>query len=94
MFDADAAVTLLNRFVVTTRCDAGDVYLTLLHEGNLVFRHERTHIGRQALGDTSPFLVESLYFDDGSRALRVSSPYHVGGWTRWTAFQPLPVESA
>jgi hypothetical protein len=89
MFDAEIAATLLNRWARHVAPDEGDWYLELLREGNLAFTRECGSLGLRGLDDMASCVVESLYFTDGSSALRVASPYREGGWTEWTALQPL-----
>jgi hypothetical protein len=89
MFDAEAAVTLLNNWIRPAYVGEGDTYLDILREGNLAFTHERSVIGTTQTGDISTCLAESLYFGDGSCALRVTCPHSASGWTPWTALHPL-----
>ncbi len=89
MFDAEAAVTLLNNCAERVLSESGDMYLDVLREGNLTFTHERGFVGTPGIDDITVCLAESLYFRDGSRALRVTSPHSASGWTHWTALQPL-----
>jgi hypothetical protein len=88
MFDAEIATILLNRWSRYVADDEGDWYLDMLREGNLAFIRERGHVGRYGSGDINACLAESLYFGDGSRALRITSARGVGVWTEWTALQP------
>jgi hypothetical protein len=90
MFDAEAAVTLLNSQIFVALVGESGGYLDVLREGNLPFTYERGFVGTDGLDDISTCIAESLYFRDGSRALRVTSPHCAGGWTHWTALQPLP----
>ena len=90
MFDAEAAVTLLNNWVSSARVEESVMYLDILHEGNLAFTRERGYFGTPGADDITVCLAESLYFRDGSRALRVTSPHSASGWSQWTALQPLP----
>jgi hypothetical protein len=89
MFDAEIAATLLNRWAEHVAPEEGDWYLELLREGNLAFTREYGALGSRGFDDIAACVVESLYFVDGSSALRVASPYSEGGWTQWTALQPL-----
>jgi hypothetical protein len=86
-FDADAAAALLNQSARPGPDDENDVSLDILHEGNLPFIHERGH-ARPLGGAQVTCLTESLYFLDGSRALRVKSPRDGLGWSAWTALPP------
>lgn len=89
MSDAEIAATLLNRWARHVAPDEGDWYLELLREGNLAFTRECGQLGSRGFDDKAACIVESLYFVDGSSALRVASPYSKDGWTQWTALQPL-----
>ncbi|MBP0595606.1 hypothetical protein J8I87_39390 [Paraburkholderia sp. LEh10] len=90
MFDAEAAVTLLNNTAYPMFADRGDGHLDVLREGNLEFTHERGFVGTPGIDDITVCLAESLYFSDGSRALRITVPHSASGWSQWTALQPLP----
>ena len=92
MFDAEAAVTLLNSQLFAAFVGEGDGYLDVLREGNLPFIYERGFVGTDGIDDITTCIAESLHFRDGSRALRVTSPHCASGWTHWTALQPLPQE--
>ncbi|HWT39481.1 MAG TPA: hypothetical protein VN289_24575 [Paraburkholderia sp.] len=92
MFDAEAAVTLLNNRAYAALVDECHGCLDVLHEGNLPFIYERGFVGTAGVNDITTCMAESLYFRDGSRALRVTSPHTTSGWTQWTALQPLPQE--
>jgi len=89
MFDAEIAATLLNRSACHVAPTEGDWYLELLREGNMAFIRECGPLGSRGFDDRAACVVESLYFVDGSSALRVASPYSENGWTQWTALQPL-----
>lgn len=89
MFDAEAAVTLLNNRDREALADGDDMCLEILKEGNLAFTRERGLIGTRSVFDADTCCAESLCFPDGSRALRVTSAENAGGWTRCTALQPV-----
>jgi hypothetical protein len=90
MFDAEIAATLLNRWTGQTAREESPSYLGLLREGNLQFKHELGYVGTRGIRDTNACRTESLFFGDGSRALRVGGSDREAGWTRWAALQPLP----
>lgn len=90
MFDAEAAVTLLNNSVYAALVGECEGCLDVLREGNLPFTYERGFVGTSGLDDITTCVAESLYFSDGARALRVTCPQTPSGWTQWTALQPLP----
>jgi diguanylate cyclase len=88
MFDAELAAALLNRWTAQAGYESHQACLDLLHEGNMQFTHELGYLdGPDA--DAAACRTESLFFDDGSRALRVSTPERESGWTCWAAFRPL-----
>lgn len=89
MFDAELAATLLNRSASEARNEERQTYLVLLREGNLQFTHELGYVGTRGIRDTNACRTESLFFGDGSRALRVGASDSEAGWTRWTALQPV-----
>jgi hypothetical protein len=89
MFDAEAAVTLLNNCVYRAAVDTCTACLDVLREGNLAFTYERGFVGTPGIDEITTCIAESLYFGDGSRALRVTCPQTPSGWTPWTALQPL-----
>lgn len=89
MFDAEIAATLLNRWAGQAHNEERQTYLGLLREGNLQFTHELGYVGTRGIRDTNACRTESLFFGDGSRALRVGGPDSEAGWTRWAALQPL-----
>lgn len=89
MFDAEIAATLLNRCAGQASNEDRQAYLCLLREGNLQFTHEVGYVGTRGLRDTGACRTESLFFGDGSRALRVGAPDSETAWTRWAALQPL-----
>ncbi|MFM0392792.1 hypothetical protein [Paraburkholderia phytofirmans] len=89
MFDAEVAATLLNRWASHTPTEECHAYLGLLREGNLHFTHKVGCMGMHGICDTGVCCTESLFFGDGSRALRVGAPDSETGWTRWAALQPL-----
>ncbi|ACC72948.1 hypothetical protein PPMP20_28315 [Paraburkholderia phymatum] len=90
MFDAEAAVTLLNNWTYPKLIDEFDRSLDVLREGNLDFTYERGFVGTPGISDITTCIAESLYFRDGSRALRVMSKHCASGWSQWTALHPLP----
>ncbi|HEX7937317.1 MAG TPA: hypothetical protein VF573_30180 [Paraburkholderia sp.] len=89
MCDAEAAAVLLNRCTVQRSEQEEPVYLGVLREGKLSFKHELGFVGLHDVPDADSCRTESLIFADGSRALRVSAEQSEGGWTQWTALQPL-----
>jgi hypothetical protein len=94
MFDAEIAATLLNRWNHRPAACDHPTYLELLREGNLNFTHQLGYVRIKGIADASPCNIEnieSLVFDDGSRALRISAPSLAPGWTRWAALEPPQV---
>ncbi|WP_321907852.1 hypothetical protein [Paraburkholderia sp. J11-2] len=89
MFDAEAAVTLLNNWGHEALAEGWPVCLEILQEGNLAFTHEQGYIGERSIFDAKACHAESLRFCDGSRAVRLISGDSAGGWTRWTALLPV-----
>ncbi|CAB3686349.1 hypothetical protein [Paraburkholderia rhynchosiae] len=89
MCDAEIAAVLLNRCAVQPVDEGEPIYLGVLREGNLSFKRELGFVGARDVPDIKACRTESLIFDDGSRALRISVEESEGGWTRWTALQPL-----
>jgi hypothetical protein len=89
MFDAEIAATLLNRWEFK-RANPGDQSpLDLLREGKLHFKHEGGHIRTDDPAAERRLRVECLTFTDDSRALRVTDADGQGGWSRWTAAEPI-----
>jgi hypothetical protein len=89
MFDAEIAATLLNRWDRKRPCPAGQPSLEVLREGKLHFRHEGGDLLADSTDADRRLRVECLTFTDGSRALRVTDGDGQGGWTRWTAAEPV-----
>ena len=89
MFDAEIAATLLNRWEFK-RANPGDQSpLDLLREGKLHFKHKGGHIQTDDPARERRLHVEYLTFTDDSRASRVTDADGQGGWSRWTAAEPI-----
>lgn len=88
MFDAEAAVMLLNRWKDRPATDERGMYLELLREGNLNFIHQRCRVPLDGIEGAWWCRTETLAFADGSRAVRISASSRTPAWTRWTAFEP------
>jgi hypothetical protein len=85
MFEAEVAVTLLNRWLRHCRVQASSDSVELLREGGLAFEYQCGRLVRDT--GAAPDLYEALVFADGSRAMRISSP-SVSDWSFWSAFEP------
>jgi hypothetical protein len=88
MLDAEIAVTLLNRWAGRPPTDEAETYLELLREGGLTFAHHLGHVVTQGDASARACEVESLLFEDGSRAVRIGAHTTPVQWTRWAALVP------
>ncbi|MBV8627519.1 MAG: hypothetical protein JO371_06560 [Paraburkholderia sp.] len=89
MFDAEIAAKLLNRWNRSRGQPEGHSALALLHEGKLHFKHGSGDVRAADPAADRCLSIEWLTFSDGSRALRVAVPNEQGGWSPWTATEPI-----
>ena len=89
MFDAEIAARLLNRWNRNLGQPERHSALAVLQEGNLHFKHGGGEVRAAAPTADWGLSIEWLAFSDGSHALRVAAPNEQGGWSPWTAPEPI-----
>jgi hypothetical protein len=89
MFDAEVAATLLNRWNRDRAQPDRHSALVLLQEGNLHFKCGSGDVRAADSAADWRLSIEWLTFSDGSHALRVAVPNEQGGWSQWTATEPI-----
>jgi hypothetical protein len=91
MYDAEVAATLLNRWSAVPRIDVRDHSLDLLREGNLNFARRLGQLRSDGTNDCFLYIVEFLFFVDGSCALRVNFKNTNDGWSRWGSVESIKI---